>query len=247
MLTPLGNNHSVSGVSTVRFADTFEAAPSTAPRNVSVSGIAARGVTVSFRAPAVANGYISEFLIRFQSEYESEPRVVVLTSQLTVAEQVADPEYVFQVPLTELHANARHNITVAASTLQGEGPASAPIEITTPPGIPQAPSAPSVDVTAEGVFVVTWEPPFPLPGTHTYTPSAAVFCRCVDTHCPSHLRVFPSDRATGVILSYEVVTGEGDVLYNGTELTFNTTESLIGVPLRLRAATAQGKLPQTPK
>ena len=201
----------LTGLASSLFITTPSSAPTMPPTSITPDVIQATSATLWVHAPAVLSGILISF--RGEGVDERGGRYTMDTPvTLSAADQLALLDVPYNIFLSPLPSYTKFNFSFAAVTADGIGPFSSPISFTTAEDKPQQAQRPILFLNiTSGLIVVSWSPPYPLPGIILYY--------LVYRDCGSN------NNDTGII-------------YNGTLTSFTLTNVCNGV--QVAAATSVG-------
>uniref|UniRef100_A0A8C6XPA8 Phosphatidylinositol phosphatase PTPRQ n=1 Tax=Naja naja TaxID=35670 RepID=A0A8C6XPA8_NAJNA len=150
--TRLGHGNQSSDPLSVRTAET---APDFPPQNITYRNMSSSAIELSYFPPSVPNGIIKTYTIYLRRINESEVRVINTTH--------------LSLMITGLKKYTKYLVEVSSSTIKGEGPCSAPLDIITDEDAPSSPPRLlTVKQLSDAIVVLSWQPPLQPNGIILY-------------------------------------------------------------------------------
>ncbi|XP_028601411.2 phosphatidylinositol phosphatase PTPRQ isoform X2 [Podarcis muralis] len=150
--TRLGHGNQSSPLLSVRTADTVPEFP---PQNVTYKNISSSEIELSFLPPSVPNGIIETYTVYLRETDGTDERTINTTH--------------LSLTITGLKIYTRYIVEVSSSTVKGEGPRSAPLQMLTDEDAPSSPPRLLTVKQLSGVIVkLSWQPPLEPNGIILY-------------------------------------------------------------------------------
>ncbi|XP_034258810.1 phosphatidylinositol phosphatase PTPRQ [Pantherophis guttatus] len=150
--TRLGYGNQSSDPLSVRTAETV---PDFPPQNITYRNMSSSAIELSYFPPSVPNGIIKTYTIYLREINGSEVRVINTTYLLLI--------------ITDLKKYTKYLAEVSSSTVKGEGPRSAPLDIITDEDAPSSPPRLlTVKQLYDAIVILSWQPPLEPNGIILY-------------------------------------------------------------------------------
>ncbi|XP_058047639.1 phosphatidylinositol phosphatase PTPRQ [Ahaetulla prasina] len=150
--TRLGYGNQSSDPLSVRTAETV---PDFPPQNITYRNMSSSAIELSYFPPSVPNGIIKTYTIYLREINGSEVRVINTTHLSLI--------------ITGLKKYTKYLAEVSSSTVKGEGPRSAPLDIITDEDAPSSPPRLlTVKQLSDAIVVLSWQPPLEPNGIILY-------------------------------------------------------------------------------
>uniref|UniRef100_A0A670YH56 Phosphatidylinositol phosphatase PTPRQ n=1 Tax=Pseudonaja textilis TaxID=8673 RepID=A0A670YH56_PSETE len=150
--TRLGHGNQSSDPLAVRTAETV---PDFPPQNITYRNMSSSAIELSYFPPSVPNGIIKTYTIYLREINESEVRVTNTTH--------------LSLMITGLKKYTKYLVEVSSSTIKGEGPRSAPLDIITDEDAPSSPPRLlTVKELSDAIVILSWQPPLEPNGIILY-------------------------------------------------------------------------------
>ncbi|XP_013931748.1 PREDICTED: phosphatidylinositol phosphatase PTPRQ [Thamnophis sirtalis] len=150
--TRLGHGNQSSDPLSVR---TAEAVPDFPPQNITYRNMSSSVIELSYFPPSVPNGIIKTYTIYLREMNGSEVRVINTTHLSLI--------------ITGLKKYTKYLAEVSSSTVKGQGPRSAPLDIITDEDAPSSPPRLlTVKQLSDAIVVLSWQPPLEPNGIILY-------------------------------------------------------------------------------